>query len=179
MYEPHMEGDASISDSNLAVLSAKGCEASFRILFDRYYHAIHSYAWKLCCDSSTADDIAQQTFIKAANALPKNRLRSEFKPWIYKIALNTARDHLRSSSRYQERLKLLKELPSEQHNSPPDFEEIAHALDKLSPSHREAVLLVCVQGLTQKEAATVLGCPEGTVSWRISEARKAIAANTQ
>lgn len=169
-----MQEDDPISDTNLARLSAGGCEESFRALFDRYYETIHAYAWKLCCNAATADDIAQQTFIKVAGALPKQTNHLHFKPWLYKIALNTARDHLRSTSRYRERIQQLEVAQPGLDTKRTEYDEIAHLLGTLPDSLRETILLVCVQGLTQKEAAEVLNCPEGTVAWRISEARKTL-----
>lgn len=167
-----MDESAPVSEDHLVILAIRGCEASFRNLFDRYYPLVHAYAWKICGDASSADDIAQQTFIKIASALPNYKKKNQFKPWIYRIALNTARDHLRATSRYRQRLE---KLETPQSHSPPErerYEELVESLKKLSASLQETVLLVFAQGLTHKEAAHVLQCPEGTVAWRISEARR-------
>ena len=167
-----MDDQAPTSENHLITLAIRGCEASFRHLFERYYPLIHAYAWKICGDSSAADDIAQQTFIKAASALPNYQQSNQFKPWIYRIALNTTRDHLRASSRYRHRLEQLETPQSQTSPEREKYEELAELLKKLSSSIQETVLLVFAQGLTQKEAAHVLQCPEGTVAWRISEARR-------
>jgi len=167
-----MDADTPIPDSKLVAQAIRGCEASFRSLFERYHPEIHAYAWKLCGDAAAADDIAQQTFIKVASSLPSWRPKEPFKPWIYKIALNTARDHLRAASRYRRRLE---QLEAPQSRISPDFvryERLAELLGRLSTILRETALLVFAQGLTQKEAARVLECPEGTVAWRISEVRR-------
>lgn len=167
-----MDDQSATSDDRLVTLAMQGCEASFRLLFEQYYPHIHAYAWKICGDANSADDIAQQTFIKAATSLPKYHQKNRFKPWIYRIALNTARDHLRATSRYRQRLE---QFETPQSQAPPDlekYEQLAEVLKKLSSNIQETVLLVFAQGLTQKEAATVLQCPEGTIAWRISEARK-------
>ena len=87
-----MDDRAPTDDEDLAARAGRGCEESFRHLFERYYPLIHSYAWKLCGDSAAADDIAQQTFIKAASTLRSRRRVSRFKSWIHRVALNTARD---------------------------------------------------------------------------------------
>lgn len=174
-----MDDQPITSDDQLVTLAIRGCENSFRSLFEHYYPLIHAYAWKICGDTATADDIAQQTFIKAAAALGNYQPKKRFKPWIYQIALNSARDHLRATSRYRQRLE---QLETPQSQAPPDlekYEQLADILKKLSPTIQETVLLVFAQGLTQKEAAQVLQCPEGTVAWRISEARKILKKLTQ
>lgn len=167
------------SEDRLVSRAIRGCEDSFRHLFDHYYPLIHAYAWKLCGDSTAADDIAQQTFIKAASGLANYEHKNRFKPWIYQIALNTARDHLRATSRYRQRLE---QLDTPQSQTPPDlekYEQLADILKKLSTTFQETVLLVFAQGLTQKEAAHVLQCPEGTIAWRISEARRILQQSTR
>lgn len=167
-----MDDSAPITDTYLVSQAKRGCESSFRCLFDRYYPAIHAYAWRMCGDPTAADDIAQQTFIKVASKLSSYQQKDKFQAWLYQIALNTARDHLRATLRYRKRLEQL-ELPQSQ--SPPEreqYEQLVDSLKKLSSTLQETVLLVFAQGLTQKETAQVLQCPEGTVAWRISEARK-------
>lgn len=167
-----MDTSVPITDKNLISRAKRGCESSFRCLFDRYYPVIHAYAWKICGDSTSADDIAQQTFIKVASKLSTYQQKDKFQAWLYRIALNTARDHLRATSRYRNRLE---KFESPQSQSPPEwekYEQLADSLKKLSSDLQETVLLVFAQGLTQKETAQVLQCPEGTIAWRISEARK-------
>jgi len=167
-----MNDDLPELDSNLANLAAGGCEESFRGLFDRYYDQIHAYAWRICCDSNSADDVAQQVFIKIASALPKYRHEGKFKSWIFRIALNTARDHLRVTARYRDRIAQLQaDQPKVVETGASDL-RVTEVLEKLPDKIRETVVLVHAQGFTQKEAADLMGCPEGTVSWRISEARK-------
>lgn len=173
-----MEEHESTTDTQLAALASKGCESSFKALFDRYYRAIHSYAWRLCCDSTAAEDIAQQTFVKVASSLPTLNNEGKFKAWIYRIALNTARDHLRATQRYRQRIHYLEQSQTQEFESPDKYEYITSLLEKLPDPIRETVLLVHAQGLTQKEAAQALDCPEGTVSWRIAEARKQLQATT-
>ncbi len=174
-----MDEPPSTDEDDLAARAARGCGESFRHLFEIYYPLIHGYAWKLSGDSAAADDIAQQSFIKAASALRSQNRPDRFKPWIYRIALNTARDHQRAHSRYRKRIEQL-EQPATQYQ--PDFgqyESLARILGALSATIRETVLLVFGQGLTQREAARVMECPESTVAWRISEARRILENSTQ
>lgn len=170
-----MEEQESISDTRLVSLAIKGCESSFKALFDRYYGAIHAYAWRLCSDGGAADDIAQQTFLKVASSLQNYDNDGKFKAWLYRIALNTARDHLRATKRYRQRITHLETSQNQEFDTPDKYEHVSSLLEKLPENIRETVLLVHAQGLTQKEAAQVLNCPEGTVSWRIAEARKLLS----
>lgn len=173
-----MDVRAATEDDDLAARAGRGCEDSFRLLFDRYYPLIHSYAWRLCGDSAAADDIAQQSFIKAATALRSQRRLKHFKPWIYRVALNTARDHQRGLSRYRQRLD---QLESQRPHDVPEvgkYERLGEVLGQLPSAIQETVLLVFGQGLTHKESAEVLNCPEGTVAWRISEARRILKQTT-
>jgi len=164
----------SIPDKQLVHEAQRGSETAFHLLFERYYDAIRGYAWKILGNESSADDVTQQTFIKVAGCLRTQKTEVVFKPWIYKIALNTARDHLRASGRYQKKLNSISDPEKSLGEHPHRFEHVAKILEKLPEEICQTVLLVFGQGLTQKESAVVLGCPEGTISWRISEARKVL-----
>ena len=173
-----MDDRAATEEGDLAARAGRGCEDSFRQLFDRYYPLIHSYAWRFCGDAAAADDIAQQTFIKAASALRSKRGLNHFKPWIYRVALNTARDHQRGVARYRQRIDQLESEPSHEIPETGKYERLGEVLSQLPSAIRETVLLVFAQGLTHKESAAVLNCPEGTVAWRISEARRILKQTT-
>lgn len=173
-----MNGSEETNDARLVASAIKGCEQSFRGLFDRYYSQIHSYAWKMCGDSAIADDISQQTFIKAAANLATQKGEGKFKTWLFQIALNTVRDHMRAAARYQRRLDQL-DIPTSTTDSGWDVERINELLSQLPDSLRETIVLVFGQGLTQKEASKVLDCSEGTVAWRVSEARRLLKERNQ
>lgn len=165
------------SDSEMAELAREGSELAFRVLFERYYGAVRAYAYRLCHDLSLADDITQQTFIKMAKSMPTYQEKDRFKPWIFRIALNTTRDALRSSRRYQEKIEVLSGR-SKRPEVEGQMDLIHEWLEKLPKSIREAFLLVHGWGFTHREAAAELDCPEGTIAWRISEARN-IFSNLQ
>jgi len=165
-----MDSENMDSDSELVRQARSGSEQAFRMIFQRYYDLVHGYAYRICHDAGLADDIAQQTFIKLANALPAYHEKQQFKSWLFRIALNTARDQLRSSRRHQSKIDHFSD-SSDKTRPESQLDLINEWLDKLPESIREAFMLVHGWGYTQREAALQLNCPEGTVAWRISEAR--------
>jgi RNA polymerase sigma-70 factor (ECF subfamily) len=151
--------------------AASGDADAFTDLFNRYYPMIYAFAYRLCQDRSDAQEIAQETFIKAARAIAS--VRGSFKGWLYRIAHNTATDHLRARTR---RSRLAEEMTvradRESSGPPPDFSRVAKALDSLPAGLRAAVVLTFYEGMSHAGAARVLGCAETTVSWRIFMAKR-------
>ncbi|RRJ96612.1 RNA polymerase sigma factor [Opitutaceae bacterium TAV4] len=174
--------DDQASDANLATRAARGSSDAFTVLFNRYYAAIHAFAWHLTFCPAEAADIAQDTFIQAAISLPGYRHQASFKNWLHSIALNKTRDRRRQHAR-QARLSadiavladtentatssLADSDPSTRHHS-----AVRDALTALAPALREAVALVYFENMNHAEAARVLGCAESTVSWRIFCAKR-------
>lgn len=140
-------------------------------------------------DPSDASDVAQEAFIKAYRALPKFRGDSAFYTWIYRIAVNTAKNFLAAGARRPfdtasdfnemeqidlsdtlkeqttpERLLLTHELQ----------ETIIRAIEELPADLRSAITLREIDGLSYEEIATVMACPVGTVRSRIFRAREAV-----
>ncbi len=161
-------------DEKVAVLAAKaGDQQAFADLFHHYYPMIHAYAYRLCLRPADAQDIAQETFIKAARALCSYEPEMPFRHWLYRICTNTARDWMRSHGRRQQmedaataRAKLDE---SVRH---PDYEIACEALERLPDDLRMAVVLVFFEEMSHAEAAKVLGCAETTISWRIFTAKR-------
>lgn len=161
------EGDETI----LVERAANGDADAFALLFDRYYPMIHAFAYRLCSNSADAQEIAQETFIKAARSI--GGVRGSFKSWLFRIAHNTATDHFRARGR---QLRLDEELAlrtGPASSAPePDFSRVAQALDALPAAWRAATVLTFYEGMSHAEAARVLGCAETTVSWRVFRAKR-------
>src|SRR4051794_31978121 len=88
------------TDEILIVRAAvSGNSIAFTTLFQRHYPVIHAYAYRLCLCPADAQDVAQETFIKAAQGLPGYRPSAPFRHWLYQICTNTARDWLRRRGR--------------------------------------------------------------------------------
>lgn len=159
-------------DSTLCRKAAAGCEPSFVALFQRYYDAVHGLVYRLSWNAADAEDVAQETFIKAARSLGQFGGRSSFKNWLYSIAMNTLRDKRRSAAREEKtREAIVREMQEAREISPGGREAVAELLAALPADLRDAVTLVYIEGLNHREAALVLGCAETTVSWRVFRAK--------
>ncbi len=121
-----------------------------------------------------AEDVLQESYVSAFRAYPRFRGNSRFETWMYRIVYNTCLGHLRR------RRPPLVEDPdpdldfvagNDTAGTATDRVDLATALDRLSPAHRAAVLLVDAEGLAFAEAAEVLGIPEGTLASRLGRAR--------
>jgi RNA polymerase sigma-70 factor (ECF subfamily) len=158
-------------DETLIASASHGDASAFVSLFDRYHEMIRAFAYRLCLVQSDAQDIAQETFIKAARSLASFRGGSSFRTWLYRIATNAGRDWLRGKMRAQR-------LDAALANETPDaaFAEghaaVAEALRALPENFREAIVLTFYEGMSHAEAARVLGCAETTVSWRVFRAKR-------
>ena len=166
--------DADAIDEGTTVQAAiAGEPGAFAELFHRHHPMIHAFAFRLCLDRTTAQDIAQETFIKAARAIGGYRAGTPFRHWLYRICANTARDWQRGEGR-RRRLADAAQLRAETDSAerPPAFDAAREALAALPAEQRAAVVAVYFEGLSHAEAARVLGCAEATVSWRIFVAKR-------
>lgn len=161
-------------DTQLLARAVDGDETAFAVLFHRYHPMIYAFAYRLCLDATDAQEIAQETFVKAARSLDLMRGGAgSLKGWLYRIARNTATDLQRAGIR-RERLAHAVRLSEEHHvgERPADFSQVTKALAALPLAMREAVVLVYFDELSHAEAARVLGCAEVTVSWRVFKAKR-------
>lgn len=165
------------SDLELVRLARDGDSLALERLFERHYRTAYRVAYRWCGSRQDAEDVAQETFIKVVRALRTFRENSSFTTWLYRIVVNTAMDlHRRNAAR--SRLAEDGGLPGTPETmtaaDPPDCtaERAWAAVGLLPEKQRAALLLVFSEGLSHREAAAVLGCPEVTVSWRIHQARR-------
>jgi RNA polymerase sigma-70 factor (ECF subfamily) len=170
--------EAEPPDSELLAAAASGSESAFSALFHRYHGRIHAFAYRIVLDQQAAEDIAQDTFIRAAKALQAVREGQAFAAWVYRIASNLSKDHLRSQSSH--RRKLTEAAAQVECQSPcgsADSERAAAALkamEALPLKQRQAIALVWFDGCNHAEAAARLGCAESTVSWRLALAKRTL-----
>jgi RNA polymerase sigma-70 factor (ECF subfamily) len=168
-----MEATHEPDDLTLASDAALGDSAAFTELFHRHYPMIHALAYRLSFDATLAEDIAQDTFVKAARSLGEWRPVGSFKGWLCRIAVNASRDALRKKRRTTELTdEWARQAESAEETAPADFGHLTQALAGLSDEYRQVVALVFYEGLSHREAASVLGCAETTVSWRLFRARQ-------
>ncbi len=166
-----------LSDLELVRLAREGDGFALECLFERHYPTAYRVAYRWCGSRQDAEDVAQETFIKVVRGLRTYRENSSFTTWLYRIVVNTAMDlHRRSNarSRLAEDVGLQGKPEATAAADPPDrdAERAWSAVGALPEKQRTALLLVFGEGLSHREAAAVLGCPEVTVSWRIHQARK-------
>ena len=120
------------------------------------------------------DDIVQETFVRVWKALPRFEGRSSIRTWVYRIAINTARQHWRAKGRRRE---WATDTPPEQSVQAADVETaelIRRSLARLPEDQREAFVLHYYEGLSLREIAQVVSCSEGTVKSRLHYGRKAL-----
>ncbi|WP_439102650.1 RNA polymerase sigma factor RpoE [Congregibacter sp.] len=180
---------ASVTDKQLVVRVQRGDKGAFDLLVIKYQQKIMSLISRYVNDSDEVQDVAQEAFIKAYRALPNFRGDSAFYTWLYRIAINTAKNHLVSRSRrppgsdvdvgdaqYLEAGDALRdgETPENALFGEELRTRVHAALDDLPDDLRTAVTLREFDGLSYEEIAAVMECPVGTVRSRIFRAREAI-----
>lgn len=170
-----------IPDHDLILAVQRGERDAFAALLERHYTLIFKTAWKWCGNRENAEDIAQEVSIKLAHAVDQFRFESAFTTWLYRLTLNVAKDYYRARNRRQAREEPMYEdmVYASQEATPEEkaqYKDLLRAIAVLPDALRETVLLVCWQGMSHHEASLVLRCSEGTVSWRVHEARKKIVA---
>lgn len=161
----------------------RGDPRAFEALVKRYRHRIFALALHMTGSPSDADDITQDAFVRAFRSMDRFEGRSEFFTWLYRIALNRAlnvrRDQARRRTADLDDPRVVVAIAVDSGGDPGRALELREtyvclvkAFDRLSPLLRTTVALTMMQGLSYPEAAVVLETTEGTVAWRIHEARK-------
>jgi RNA polymerase sigma-70 factor (ECF subfamily) len=177
------------TDHELVKRVQKGDKGAFDLLVLKYEHKIVNLVMRYVRDPETALDISQEAFIKAYRALPRFRGDSAFYTWLYRIAVNTAKNHLASQRRRPMDVELdlqdpdqyglhakLKEMDTPEAVSLSDEmqEILERAIHALPDDLRTAIILRELDGMSYEEIAETMDCPVGTVRSRIFRARDAI-----
>lgn len=180
---------AAETDQQLVARVQKGDSRAFDLLVLKYQHKIFSLIGRYVHDADEVQDVAQEAFIKAYRALPKFRGDSQFYTWLYRIAVNTAKNHLVSRSRrppgsdvevedaeYFEGGGALRDIETpESALFGAELKQVVEdAIRDLPDDLRSAVTLREFDGLSYEDIAEVMDCPVGTVRSRIFRAREAI-----
>ncbi len=135
---------------------------------------VRAYARSLTRNVDSADDLVQDTMVRAWSAREQFTMGTNFKAWVFTILRNRFLDQRRRDREVRERLD---DIPDEKRVVAPSqevvvqFDDMARAFWRLSPHHREILMLVGANGLSYEEAAVVIGCAVGTVRSRLSRAR--------
>jgi RNA polymerase sigma-70 factor (ECF subfamily) len=177
------------SDQQLVERVQAGEKAAFDVLVRKYQHRVLKLVSRFVNDASEAEDVAQEAFIKAYRALASFRGDSAFYTWLYRIAINTAKNALVSNRRRPVDFDLDLQDP-EQYDRHARLKEgdtpegvllteeirtvVERAMEQLPEDLRTAIVLRELEGLSYEEIAEAMDCPVGTVRSRIFRAREAI-----
>jgi RNA polymerase sigma-70 factor (ECF subfamily) len=176
-------------DQELVLRVQQGDKLAFDLLVIKYQHKIIQLINHYVKDNSEAQDLAQETFIKAYRAIGSFRGDSAFYTWLYRIAINTAKNDLVSRSRrhsdYQVEIEVVEiggnasqlqdtETPETQLLNQEILATIKKTIDDLPEEMRIAIMLCEFDGFSYEEIAQAMDCPVGTVRSRIFRAREAI-----
>jgi len=183
------ESVADVSDLTLVERAQRGERGAFDLLVRKYQHKVLKLVGRFIANQAEAEDVAQEAFIKAYRALGSFRGDSAFYTWIYRIAINTAKNALVSNKRrpidfnldlqdpeQYERQARLKELATPERLLLTDEirQTVQQAMRDLPADLRTAIMLRELDGLSYEEIAEAMECPVGTVRSRIFRAREAI-----
>jgi RNA polymerase sigma-70 factor (ECF subfamily) len=177
-------------DSTLLAAARSGDARAFDALARRYRPRLFALGLHLTRSRSDAEDLAQEVLLSAYRRIDRFEGRSDFFTWLYRIAVNRAISRRRELQRRpvvsfeDERLRLALEVdaagdPRRALELRESYQHLLTALDRLAPGLQAAVVLVAVHGLPHSEAAAVLDVPEGTLGWRVHEARRQMHATLQ
>ena len=170
----------TMDDEALITAFQSGDVHAYRFLVERYQERIRNLLFSIFHDRDFIDDLAQEVFIKAYQALPHFRFEASFYTWLYRIAVNKSRDELRKKKarRFFSFQTLDEGIEKELHSRlsvPPEERDtqelVAMGLQLLPEKFRTSVVLKDIEGLTYEEIAEVMQCQLGTVKSRISRAR--------
>ena len=186
---------SGLSDPAVVEQARKGSEAAYRELLTRYERPVFSLIFRMVRDRETAEDLAQETFIKVLNNLDRYSPEFKFSSWLFKIANNLTIDHLRrrrvdtisiegapdavtaeSAKATSISVVSANESPLEELESRELGTAIERAIGKLRPEYRACIMLRHVEDKSYEEIAEIVKLPLGTVKTYIHRARHELRA---
>jgi RNA polymerase sigma-70 factor, ECF subfamily len=171
-------GGAVLDDETLYRQVMNGSESALVQLVKRYHSPLYKFLCRYTGDPHLADDLVQETFTRLITY--RGEPPKHFKAWAYTIARNFARDHFKSARYRYERITDFEDeseveiTPDDFHFTCDDSREVMTALAKLSPEHREVLILRFYHELKLEEIAEVTRTPIGTVKSRLFHALKGL-----
>jgi RNA polymerase sigma-70 factor (ECF subfamily) len=179
------------ADAELVARVQRGDKQAFNLLVIKYQRKILRLLSRMIRDPADLEDVAQEAFIKAYRALPQFRGESAFYTWLYRIAINTARNWLSSVGKRPSAPNAIESEDGETFNETDSLSDIGTpesmvasreiaetvnaAIEELPEELRTAIVLREIEGMSYEDIAQTMGCPIGTVRSRIFRAREAIA----
>ena len=188
-----MDEDRKNEDTELVALAQKGSTNSFNKLVDKYHSRIYSLTYQMTSNREDAEDLTQEIFIKAFEALPRFKGRSSFYTWLYRIGINKTINYRKKRNRnrplsidaldqditYDE---VYAELDSKdsplRHIGLNELQvKLNEAMQKLSLKHRTVVVMHDIEGIPHDEIAKIVGVSVGTIRSRLFYARRQLQAD--
>lgn len=173
---------SEMSDVALIAACAVGDTAALGALFDRHRAVVHRFLARLAgADQRHTDDLVQETFLQVHRSAARYRGRAAVRTWMLGIAVNVARRHGRTEARRRTATTSFSDQPRHAAPTPDEaartrefVQHLERALAALPRELREAFVICDLEQIAGAEAASALGIREGTLWWRLSEARKAL-----
>lgn len=174
------ESFEQVADSRLVEQIRQGIRAAYGELVRRYEKKLIRTIHRMVGNAETAEDLAQETFLKAYDRLDRFDSSKRFGPWLFQIGVNTAIDWLRRNKR-RHRLSLHELNQGEGNYEPPDADprneldlaqEVHHVLAQIPVDYRTVLTLRDLEGFPCSEVAAIIGRREPTVRWRLLRARE-------
>lgn len=167
----------------------EGDREAFGRLVQRHQRRVYAAALHILGNHSDADDVTQEAFVRAYRGLASFDGRADFFTWLYRITINTALNSLRGGKRGEalaqrsgteaahiggrpESLGHQAADPAQKAQQTAEIQQVLAAIAELSPSLRVTLVLATIEELPHKQIAEILEIPEGTVAWRVNEARR-------
>jgi RNA polymerase sigma-70 factor (ECF subfamily) len=167
----------------------RGDRAAFGALVRQYQRRVYATALHILGSHADADDVTQETFVRAFRGIASFDGRADFFTWLYRITVNTALNHMRSGKRAAaladagaaevdqlggrpESIGVPERTPAEWTSLTQEVQRVLLAIAGLSPPLRVTLVLATVEQLPYKQIAEILEVPEGTIAWRVNEARR-------
>lgn len=168
------------ADEDLALAAARGDGAAFGVLVERHYDRLFGLAYRLTGQRAEAEDLTQDICLALPAKLGGYRAQSKFSTWLYRVAVNAAHDRRRRAASRAKAAdgwgdwEIARQDAISEARDAADW--LGQAMRALPDDLRDTAVLVVGEEMTQGEAAEVLGVPEGTVAWRMSEVKKRLRA---
>ncbi len=165
------------SDEDLAMAAAAGDGAAFAILLERHYDRLFAFCFRLTGTRAEAEDLTQDICAALPAKLRSYQQRAQVTTWLYRVAVNAAHDRRRKGASYAKATQVWGDWENGRIAAAQETTEVLDwlttAMRQLPPDLRDTLALV-LDDMTHAQAAEVLGVSEGTISWRISQAKKAL-----